>query len=645
MSENFGEDQDDNKKKKSKESWRDKLNFPTLTLVILGIVLGSTLIWGYARNYQPTDTISYSDFRTQVRADNVSQVQLYNDRIEGQFAKPIEQKLDNGETQKVSQFTTNLPSFDDSTLIPLLDAHNVEVEVQSRRAGTLTSILFNLLPLAFLVGLAVLFLRRMPSPGGEVGSLTRSRARKYSGESGKITFQDVAGSTSAKEELQEIIEYLRTPERFRKLGAQIPKGVLLVGPPGTGKTLLARAVAGEAQVPFYSLSGSDFVEVYVGVGASRVRKLFEEAKESSPAIVFIDELDSLGRTRGTSLGGNDEREQTLNQLLSEMDGFETNQHIIIMAATNRPEILDTALLRPGRFDRQITVDRPSAEERLEILKIHARNKPLDEDVDLDQVARGTPGFSGADLANLLNEAALLAARRHKGAVGAMEIGDARDKVLMGLERNLVLDETTARLIAYHEAGHAVVAGVLPNADPVHKVTIVPRGRAMGVTQQLPERDRYLYSRDYLLDFMAVTMGGRAAEEKFLKTMTTGAENDLKQATNLARRMVLDWGMSEKMGHVAYREDGAAPGSEDPFNRQVFSPSTAREIDAEVQALLENAYRKAMQILDDYSQAVEKVVEALLEKEQISGSVVMDYLNLEHPHPAERTTLEEKSEHV
>jgi cell division protease FtsH len=444
-----------------------------------------------------------------------------------------------------------------------------------------------------------------------------------------ITFDDVAGARGAKNELVEVIEFLRDPAKFEKLGGEIPKGVLLVGPPGTGKTLLARAVAGEADVPFFSITGSDFMEMFVGVGASRVRDLFEEAKKASPAIIFIDELDSIGRRRGAGLGGgHDEREQTLNQLLSEMDGFEPNLDVIIMAATNRPDILDPALLRPGRFDRRITVDLPTLKDREEILKIHSRNKPLDSGVDLERIARGTPGFSGADLENLLNEAALLAARKGKNVIQMDDIEDARDKIVLGLERgNLTLSEEECRLLAYHEGGHAVVAAFTPHADPIHKVTIVPRGMAMGVTQQLPEKEKYIYSREYILDRLAVMMGGRAAEELVLDTSTSGAENDLKQATHLARKMILDWGMSEKFKQVAYggqREQVFL--GEEITQRREYSETTAHEVDKETRKILSEAYEHAQDVLSEHRDGLDRLVEVLLEDEVVSGDRVLEILH-------------------
>jgi cell division protease FtsH len=465
----------------------------------------------------------------------------------------------------------------------------------------------------------------MRQQGQSLFSFSGSQAKLFDREKVDTKFEDVAGVEGAKRELREIIEYLKDPARVERLGGTAPKGVLLVGPPGTGKTLLARAVAGEAEVPFFSMTGSDFMEMFVGVGASRVRGLFDDARQAAPCIIFIDELDSIGRRRGAGLGGgHDEREQTLNQLLSELDGFEPSENIIVMAATNRPDILDPALLRPGRFDRRITVDLPTLRAREEILELHARNKPLADDVDLQRIARGTPGFSGADLENILNEAALLAAREDKDYIEWEDVENARDKILMGLEREgLLLTEQERELIAYHEAGHAVVAAVLPNADPIHKVTIVPRGRAMGVTQQLPEKEKYIYPREYLLDRLAVMMGGRAAEKMIFNTSTSGAENDLKQATQLARQMVLDWGMSEKLGPMALggQQEQVFLG-EQLMNRREYSELTAREIDEEVSNILQTAYDRALDCLQTYEEGLDKVSEALLDHEEIAGEIVL-----------------------
>jgi len=442
------------------------------------------------------------------------------------------------------------------------------------------------------------------------------------------TFDDVAGLEGAKTELKEITSFLKNPGDFDALGGEIPKGVLLVGPPGTGKTLLARAVAGEAGVPFFTITGSDFMEMFVGVGAKRVRDMFSNAKEKSPSIIFIDELDSIGRKRGAGLGGgHDEREQTLNQMLSELDGFEPNEGVVVMAATNRPDILDKALLRPGRFDRQITVNLPTQKHREEILEIHSKNKKMGDDVNLEEIARSTPGFSGADLRNLLNEAALLAARHKRKAIEQQDIDTARDKVMMGLKREGIrLSDDEKKLLAYHEAGHAVVAAVLPNADPVHKVTIIPRGKAMGVTQQLPEKEKLLYKKDYMLDRMAVMMGGRAAETLIFDTATSGAENDLKQLTKLARKMVLDWGMSDKFGNMAFggQQDQVFLGEQMGSQRE-YSDSTAREIDEEVKRILQEAYNKAVDTITEHRNVLDRLAEELLEKEEVPGSKVMDWL--------------------
>jgi cell division protease FtsH len=469
----------------------------------------------------------------------------------------------------------------------------------------------------------------MQAQGQGLFSVRKSKAKLFDKGEEDTTFDDVAGADSAKEELREIIKFLKNPERFERLGGQVPKGVLLVGPPGTGKTLLARAVAGEADAPFFSVSGSDFMEMFVGVGASRVRDMFSEAKEASPAIIFIDELDSIGRQRGAGLGGgHDEREQTLNQLLSELDGFEENQGVVVMAATNRPDILDSALTRPGRFDRQITVDLPTQKARHEILRIHARNKPMDEEVDLEEIARSTPGFSGADLENLLNEAALLAGRYDHEKIETSDIEEARDKVIMGLKRDgLVLDDEERKLLAYHEAGHAIVAATLPNADPVHKVTIVPRGQAMGVTQQLPEKDKYLYREDYLLDRLAVIMGGRAAEEIIFDTPTSGAENDLKQVRKMARKMVLDWGMGERFKHIALGDDqGSVFLGEDLAKGRDYSDETAREVDEEIQRITANAFQRAVDTLVGNREAFDRLAELLVEREEVPGDEVLRLVN-------------------
>jgi cell division protease FtsH len=601
-------------------------------LWLLLAILFLPWLWTLFTGAVPRTEISYSLFREQIAANNVVSVTMQGEVIEGRFRIPIAQEGIDGEPIGVENFVTYVPAVGDEQLLPLLAAH--DVEVQTRMAATFPwgMLLITFLPFLLLIGFAVMMMRRMRGQNEGLFSVGKSRAKLFDEETANTTFVDVAGAEGAKLELQEIISFLTDPSQFEKLGATAPKGVLLVGPPGTGKTLLARAVAGEAGVPFFSISGSDFMEMFVGVGASRVRNMFQEAKSKAPCIIFIDELDSIGRKRGAGMGGgHDEREQTLNQLLTEMDGFEPNESVIIMAATNRPDILDPALLRPGRFDRRITVDLPTQQSRIDILQIHARNKPMANDVNLEEIARGTPGFSGADLENLLNEAALLAARRQKDVIEQKDIDEARDKVMMGLEREgISLTPEEVRLLAYHEAGHAVVAAALPHADPIHKVTIVPRGRAMGVTQQLPERDKYLYERDYMLDRLAVMLGGRAAEEMILNTATSGAENDLKQATQLARKMVLEWGMSEQIGYMALGDarDQVFLG-EELTQRRDYSEETAREADEEIRRILHEAYQRAIEVLGNYRQGLDQLVDALIEEEVVSGQRVLALLGLDN----------------
>jgi len=600
--------------------------------IIIWILLGLAVVpWLWQQFGGGSDLeITYTMFREQVIDDNVAEVVVRGDRIEGAFVEPVEREVD-GESVEQEQFITFVPSFGDENLLELLETHEVQVTTEPASDFSWSSLLVSFLPILVLIGLGYFFFSRMRTQGQNIFSMGQSRAKRYEQGDDSTTFDDVAGVEGAKAELQEIIEFLRNPDKFQRLGGEMPKGVLLVGPPGTGKTLLARAVAGEAEVPFFSITGSDFMEMFVGVGASRVRDLFNDAKENAPAVIFIDELDSIGRRRGAGLGGgHDEREQTLNQLLSELDGFEPNVSVIVMAATNRPDILDPALLRPGRFDRRITVDMPTLNSRVAILKIHAKGKPLAEDVDLKRIARGTPGFSGADLKNMLNEAALLAARKDKSAIEEEDIEDARDKILMGLEReNLELTDEEMRLIAYHEAGHAVVAALLPNADPIHKVTIIPRGKAMGVTQQLPEREKYIFPREYMLDRMGVMMGGRAAEDLVFGSPTSGAENDLKQATRVARKMVLDWGMSERLGRVALggeREQVFL--GEEIAHRREYSETTAREVDEEVRSIVEEAYQRALGCLRENREQLDNVAEALLEKEEIPGDRVLELVGVE-----------------
>ncbi|MBN1427150.1 MAG: ATP-dependent zinc metalloprotease FtsH [Anaerolineae bacterium] len=603
-------------------------------------ILAAIAIWILGRSgfnlVEPPTDISYSAFRRQLEEGNIARVTVTGEQIRGEFEEPLETKA-NEQAKTYTHFVTHLPSFGDDQLLSLLEEHDVEIIVRPQSNFSWGSLLLSILPTLLLLGLLFFLFNRMQSQAGQsLFAMGQSRAKLYDRHEEHVTFDDVAGARGAKAELEEIIEFLKNPEHFKRLGGKMPSGVLLIGPPGTGKTLLARAVAGEARVPFFSITGSDFMEMFVGIGASRVRSLFDEAKKVAPSIIFIDELDSIGRRRGAGLGGgHDEREQTLNQLLSELDGFDPNQNVIVMAATNRPDILDPALLRPGRFDRQVTVDRPTASERLKILEIHAKDKPLFGDVNLGELARGTPGFSGADLENLLNEAALLAARKNKDAIEHEDIEEARDKMLLGLEReSLGLAKDELNLLAYHEAGHAIVAAVAPHAEPIHKVTIVPRGRVMGVTQQLPERDRYIYSREYMLDRLAVMMGGRAAEELALDTATSGAENDLKQASHLARQMVLDWGMSEQMGYVALGGQSKHVFlGEEIAHRREYSEATAREVDQETRVILERSYKHARGILKKHRNDLERLAEALLEREEIPGKQVLELIG--------QATLEEE----
>ena len=554
---------------------------------------------------QASHEINYSQFMTSVEKREVSQVTIQGDNITGVYVdgKP---------------FRTFAPQ--DSDLIRNLREHGVDIQAKPQEESPwYMTILISWFPMLLLVGVWIFFMRQMQMGGGKAMSFGKSRARLLSESSKKVTFEDVAGIDEAKEELHEIVEFLKDPKKFTRLGGRIPKGVLLVGAPGTGKTLLARAIAGEAGVPFFSISGSDFVEMFVGVGASRVRDLFLQGKKNAPCIIFIDEIDAVGRHRGAGLGGgHDEREQTLNQLLVEMDGFESNEGVILIAATNRPDVLDPALLRPGRFDRQVVVPVPDIRGREGILSVHMRKKPLAPDVDNKTLAKGTPGFSGADLENLVNEAALLAARKNKELIDMSDFEEAKDKVMMGLERkSMFISEEQKRTTAYHEAGHALVARLLPGADPLHKVTIIPRGRALGLTQQLPQDDRHTYSKDYLLDSIAILMGGRVAEEVVFDQRTTGASNDIERATQLARRMVCEWGMSDAMGPLSFgkREEQIFLGREIAQHRD-YSEKTAIRIDEEVRRIVEDNYRRAKDLLTQHIDLLHGIANALLEKETL-----------------------------
>ena len=559
--------------------------------------------------------VIFSEFMNEVESGKITEVTIQGDRINGKY-------LDG------SSFQTMTPSKDQD-LIRILRKKGVRIVVVApEQTSWYMNILISWFPMILLLGIWIFFMRQMQAGGGKAMSFGKSKARLMNEDKNKITFKDVAGVDEAKEELREIIEFLREPQKFNKLGGKIPKGVLLIGPPGTGKTLLAKAIAGEASVPFFSISGSDFVEMFVGVGASRVRDLFEQGKKNSPCIVFIDEIDAVGRHRGSGMGGgHDEREQTLNQLLVEMDGFENNEGVILIAATNRPDVLDPALLRPGRFDRQVTVDRPDVKGREGVLKVHTATVPLTENVDLKTIARGTPGFTGADLANLVNEAALLAARDDKKCVSNDDFESAKDKVLMGVERrSMVISEKEKKTTAYHEAGHALVAFKLPGTDPLHKVTIIPRGRALGVTMQLPEDEKHTYPKSYLYNNLAIFMGGRVAEEICLEQMTTGAGNDIERATEMARQMVCEWGMSEKMGPLTYgsKEQQVFLGMD--TKQKHFSEETANSIDQEVRALVMGGYEKAREILTDHRDSLEKMAIALLDRETLTGLEIKEIID-------------------
>jgi cell division protease FtsH len=532
--------------------------------------------------------------------------------MQGEYVRPANHK-----------FRVTVPKENAPEITKTLRDKAVQLSVKEVRSGDWVLILLNALPLLLLAGFVFFLMRQMQAGGNKALSFGKSRARLLSAQQKKATFKDVAGSDEAKEELQEIIEFLKDPQKFQKLGGRIPKGVLLVGPPGTGKTLLARAIAGEANVPFFSISGSDFVEMFVGVGASRVRDLFEQGKKNAPCIIFIDEIDAVGRHRGAGLGGgHDEREQTLNALLVEMDGFESNEGVILIAATNRPDVLDPALPRPGRFDRRVVVARPDVKGREEILRVHTRKVPLSDDVDLSIIARGTPGFSGADLANLVNEAALWAARQNRKFVTMDDFEMSKDKVLMGVERkSMILSDEEKRNTAYHEAGHALVAAMTPGADPVHKVTIIPRGMALGLTMQLPEADKHTYTKEFLEGMLAVLMGGRSAEELFLGHITTGAGNDIERATDIARNMVCEWGMSD-LGPLAYgkKEEAIFLGREIAQHRD-FSEDTALQIDREVKRIVNSGYEKAKNLLSTHKETLDNIAQALLVREVLDANEV------------------------
>ena len=585
-------------------------------LLIIMVIIWMFDLYG-EKNSKPAD-ISYTSFMQHVQQDEIKQVTIVDNVISG--------KLKDGK-----EFSTVAPN--DSKLVEKLEAKKVDIKAElPPQPPWWMSILSSILPMLIIVGLWFMLMNQGGAGGGKVMNFGKSRARRYDEEKLKITFKDVAGADEAKQELEEVVEFLKYPQKYNDLGAKIPKGVLLYGPPGTGKTLLAKAVAGEAGVPFFSISGSDFVEMFVGVGASRVRDLFDQAKKSAPCIVFIDEIDAVGRQRGAGLGGgHDEREQTLNQLLVEMDGFSANEGIIMIAATNRPDILDPALLRPGRFDRQIVVDRPDIKGRTEILKVHVKGKPMGPDVNLDVIAQRTPGFTGADLSNLVNEAALLTARKDKKAINMPEMEEAAERVIMGPERkSRVISDKEKRLTAYHEGGHTIVGMLLEHTDPVHKVTIIPRGRAGGYTLSLPKEDKYYATRSEMLDELKVLLGGRVAEALVLKEISSGASNDLQRATQLARQMICEYGMSENIGPVTFghRQDQVFLGRDIARDKD-YSEEVAAEIDKEVRSFMEDAYAATEKLLSDNIDKLHVIAKALMEKETLEEEEINQLVKYGH----------------
>lgn len=580
--------------------------FIWLFIILFGLFIFNV----YYKPKKTYENVIFSDFIEAVQTNKILSVTIQGKNIIGLY-------------KDGKEFKSYAP--DDPELMKMLREYNVKINAKpDEESGIWQNILVSWFPMLLLIGVWIFFMRQMQGGGGKAMAFGKSRARLFTNKGNKVTFQDVAGIEEAKDELQEIIEFLIDPKKFTKLGGRIPKGVLLVGPPGSGKTLLAKAIAGEADVPFFSISGSDFVEMFVGVGASRVRDLFNQGKKNAPCIIFIDEIDAVGRHRGAGLGGgHDEREQTLNQLLVEMDGFESNEGVIIMSATNRPDVLDPALLRPGRFDRQIVVPIPDVRGREAILKVHTRKTILSQDVDLSIIARGTPGFSGADLENLVNEAALLAARKSKKEIEMEDFEHAKDKVLMGVERkSMIIPYEERKNAAYHEAGHALVANMIPGSDPIHKVTIIPRGMALGITQQLPIDERHTYPKEYLLDNITILLGGRVAEEIVLNHETTGAGNDIERATEIARKMVCEWGMSEKLGPLNYgkKEEHIFLGREITRHRD-FSENTAQEIDGELRKIVTGCFERARGIVIKNIDALHAIANKLLEKEVLDGQEI------------------------
>ena len=595
-----------------------------MLLLMLGVMLVVAFVWNTLSNLWSAERVDYSMFYEQLELGNIRRVRIDGLSIQGEWLNiPPKRKLADGKTEVEfkKDFTTSIPVIEERALLEKLLAKKAEVATSQSSPGGWVDLVGTMVMIGVSVSILFFIMRRSQDPfggGGMFGNFTRSQAKRFAPSEVRTTFDDVAGMEHAKLELQEIVEFLKEPAKFQRLGAQIPKGVLMMGSPGTGKTLMARAVAGEAGVPFFAINGSEFIQMFVGVGASRVRDLFRTAKENSPSIMFIDEIDAVGRVRGAGFGGgHDEREQTLNQILSEMDGFAPTEAVIVIAATNRPDVLDPALLRPGRFDRHVTVDRPTRKGRVGVLKVHSRKVPLSDDVNLDEIAGGTIGFSGADLKNLVNEAALHAARGNKSVVERVDFESAKDKIVMGAKREEILTEPEKRMTAYHEAGHALIGWLLPEVDPVYKVTIVPRGRSLGVTYFQPNEERLNMGEKQMHSQLAMAMGGRVAEKMVFDEYTAGAQSDLKRATSIARKMVGQWGMSDTIGPVAFRD-----GEENPFlgkelhEQRQYSEHTASIIDSEVQRFLNEAQQRALKLLTEHRDKLDKIANALLEDELV-----------------------------
>jgi cell division protease FtsH len=605
---------------------------PLMAMLVLILIFNYFYITISRQETSESAEITYSRFKDELAKDNIKKISVKGTAIKGEFRTKVKlAEVVNGKNvlREIAQFTTVMPAIQDPQLMAELEAKKVDLTAVSTETSPLMGTIIYILPWLLIIGIWILLSRgiRGQGPGGIMGGFAKSGAKMYTSQKATVTFDDVAGMEEAKQELREVVDFLKDPKKFQRIGGKVPKGVLLVGPPGTGKTLLARAVAGEAGVTFFSISASQFIEMFVGVGASRVRDLFANARKETPSIIFIDELDAVGRSRGAGFGGgHDEREQTLNQLLSEMDGFDPHEEVIVMAATNRPDVLDPALLRPGRFDRRVVIERPDWRDREKILRVHTRKISLSKDVDLAVIAKGTPGMSGADLENLVNESAIMAARDNATVVDMNHLELAKDKILMGGERKMFLSDTEKRITAFHEAGHALVAILLPGTDPVHKVTIIPRGMALGVTQQLPEDDRYHYPRSYLMNRLSVVLGGRVAERQVFRDISTGAQNDLKMVTELAEKMVCQWGMSDKIGAITFSR-----GEEHPFlgmklaQEKSFSEEMAWLIDQEIAELIKTAENKTEELIAGNRNKLNAIANALLEEETLDGKRIAEVL--------------------